>query len=121
MTQLTVRNRTLALVGAAVVLAVCGFAGGMATPAEGAVRHSIEGDLFYNYYVPPVGDQSVGAEMYLCPRPTPPLVGHTYISYQPLLPHEMLYRHCRHYKTIHEDAPPTHTKVHWNRRPLLCP
>ena len=46
--------------------------------------------LFYNYYVPPVGcttcgsQGSSGAELYISPRPTPPLVGHTYITYQPL-------------------------------------
>ena len=40
---------------------------------------------------------AMGAEMYLSPRPTPPLVGHTYITYQPLMPHEFLYRHHRSY------------------------
>ena len=41
-------------------------------------------DLFYNYYVPPVSccDRGAeGAELYVSPRPTPPLVGHTYITY----------------------------------------
>jgi hypothetical protein len=122
MTQLISRKRTLALVGAATLLAVWAVAGGMVATAQAEVRHSVQGDLFYNFYVPPVGDQSVGAEMYLCPRPTPPLVGHTYISYQPLLPHEMMYPHHRVYKTYHDDAPPTKTRVHWNHRCYwLCP
>jgi hypothetical protein len=112
MTQLIFRRRILALVGVAVVLTILGFVPGT---AYGEVRHSVPGDLFYNYYVPPVGEGSVGAQMYLCPRPTPPLVGHTYITYQPLLPHEMMYPHHRVYKTYHEDAPPTRTKVRWNR------
>src|SRR5215469_9938667 len=50
-------------------------------------------DLFYNYYVagtPP-------AQLYLSPRPTPPLVGHTYITYQALYPHEFMYHHSRSY------------------------
>lgn len=77
------------------------------------VRHSTAGDLFYNYYVPPVGYGSVGAQLYPCPRPTPPWVGHTYITYQPLMPHEFLYKHHRIYKTKHVDAPRTRTRVRW--------
>ena len=29
--------------------------------------------------------------------PTPPLVGHTYYTYQPLYPHEFMYAHKRVY------------------------
>ena len=64
-------------------------------------RHSTPGDLFYNFYSPPVGYGSVGAQLYPCPRPTPPMVGHTYVTYQPLMPHEFLYKHHRVYKTVH--------------------
>ena len=89
---------------------------GTAGPAQAAsVRHSAPGDLFYNEYVPPVGPGGVGAQLYPCPRPTPPFVGHTYITYQPLAPQEFLYPHARHYTTWHEDAPPTRTSVHWCR------
>jgi len=110
MTQSVFRGKILALVGTAVVLAVWGFV----TPAQAQwIRHSTSGDLFYNYYVPPVGGGSVGAQMYPCPRPTPPLVGHTYITYQPLMPHEFLYKHARVYWTKHDDAPPTRTSVIW--------
>lgn len=110
MTQSVFRKKILALVGTAVVLAVWGCV----TPAQAQwIRHSTSGDLFYNYYVPPVGGESVGAQMYLCPRPTPPLVGHTYITYQPLMPHEFLYPHARVYWTQHDDAPPTRTSVRW--------
>ena len=81
-------------------LTVLGVSLGTADSARAeVVRHSTPGDLFYNYYVPPVGPSSVGAELYPCPRPTPPLVGHTYITYQPLMPHEFLYKHHRHYTT----------------------
>ena len=77
------------------------------------VRRSTSGDLFSNYYVPPVGPNSVGAQLYPSPRPTPPMVGHTYITYPPLAPHEFLYRHGRVYWTSHADAPPTRTSVRW--------
>ena len=101
----------LALVGMVVTIALLLCTGSQAR-AE-LVRHSTAGDLFYNFYVPPVGDGSVGAKLYPCPRPTPPLVGHTYITYQPLMPHEFLYKHHRYYTTFHEDAPATRTSVHW--------
>jgi hypothetical protein len=109
MTEMCSRKKIIAVVGAAVLAA------GMLNSSASAqvVRHSQPGDLFYNYYVPPVGPCSAGAELYPCPRPTPPLVGHTYVTYQPLMPHEFMYRHSRHYTTFHEDAPPTHTCVHW--------
>jgi hypothetical protein len=51
--------------------------------------------------------------MYLSPRPVPPLVGHTYITYQPLMPHEFLYRHHRNYYTYHPYGGHTHTRVCW--------
>ena len=40
-------------------------------------------DLFYNYYAWP-SCTGLGAELYVSPRPVPPYVGQTYITYQPL-------------------------------------
>ncbi len=70
-------------------------------------------DLFYNYYVPPSGSGGVGAQLYVSPRPTPPWVGHTYITYPPLMPHEFLYKHFRVYRRCHPDARPTRTIAIW--------
>jgi len=53
-------------------------------------------DLFYNYYIGD-GCDLVGAQMYVAPLPVPPLVGHTYVTYQPLMPHELLYVHHHNY------------------------
>jgi hypothetical protein len=61
------------------------------------VRAAARNDLFSNYYVGGSYCGDVPAQLYLSPRPTPPLVGHTYITYQPLMPHEFLYPHSRHY------------------------
>lgn len=52
--------------------------------------------LFYNHYAD-AACGGVPAKLYVSPRPTPPFVGHTYITYEPLMPHENLYRHCRTY------------------------
>ena len=87
---------------------------GTSIQAQAGGRKSTTNDLFYNFYVPPVGYPSVGAELYPCPRPTPPVVGHTYVTYQPLMPHEFLYHHHRVYKTYHSDTGPTRTSVHWH-------
>ncbi len=53
-------------------------------------------DLFANYYVPPVCD-GLGAQLYVAPGPVPASVGHTYVTYQPLMPHEFLYPHYHSY------------------------
>jgi len=114
MTRIFSRTEVLALIGVAVLLATWSFFPGATSQAQAArVRHSTAGDLVYIYCVPPVGYESVGAQMYPCPRPTPPQVVHTYITYQPLMPQEFLYRHHRVYKTQHADAPRTRTSVRW--------
>ncbi len=70
-------------------------------------------DLFYNYYLAGGAGGGVPAQLYLSPRPTPALVGHTYITYQPLLPHEMLYKHHRTYYRTHPDGTGVRTKITW--------
>ena len=90
--------RAAAIAAVAIVGSI--VAGGNSAHAQDYCGPYSHPDLFYNYYVAPVscgGYGGVGAELYLCPRPTPPLVGHTYITYQPLDPHEFLYRHHRTY------------------------
>lgn len=49
-------------------------------------------DLFYNNYTQGHGN-SVNAQMYVAPLPVPAHVGHTYYTYQPFMPQEMLYAH----------------------------
>ncbi len=49
-------------------------------------------DLFYNYYTQGNYNQA-NAQMYISPLPTPPNVGHTFFTYQPFYPHELLYWH----------------------------
>ena len=52
--------------------------------------------LFHNYYVP-AGSGQFATQLYVAPLPVPTNVGHTYYTYQPLLPHELLYNHQRSY------------------------
>lgn len=77
-------------------------------------------DLFYNYYAQP----GVPAGMYPTPYPTPPVVGHTFYTYQPFYPHEFLYPHTRVYVNYHGDGSYNKTTVRWQRgymRPSPAP
>lgn len=70
-------------------------------------------DLFYNFYVPPTCG-GIGAELYISPVPVPANVGHTYYTYQPFMPHEMLYKHHRTYhRYYNEGRGLTRTSVRW--------
>ena len=109
-----VRRMLPVMIALAGVAAVCSLAPDPAQQAQAATRHRTSPDLFYNYYVPPVGG-GVGAELYLSPRPTPPVVGHTYVTYQPLMPHEFLYQHHRKYWRKNPDGGWTRTVVTWQQ------
>lgn len=65
--------------------------------AESAADQTpLAANLFYNYYTQG-GMNQVDAAMYIAPRPVPAYVGHSYYTYQPLLPHEHMYAHVRNY------------------------
>jgi hypothetical protein len=105
-----VRHAFALLIAAAAVLSVCGF-NPQPAQAQGPVGQA---DVFYNYYVPPGSPAGVAAAMYPCPRPTPPLVGHTYVTYAPLLPQQFLYNHQLSYCTCNCDGSMTRTTVRYN-------
>lgn len=91
----------------------------VAAPTQPAGQTHGQPDLFYNYYVPG-GPGGVPTAMYLAPRPVPPLVGHTYFTYQPLLPHEYLYQHQRKYYRYYDCGTGlTRTRVRYMRTPIL--
>lgn len=75
-------------------------------------------DLFYNFWQPPVCD-GVGAQMYIAPQPVPANVGHTYYTYQPFMPHEMLYDHHRTYHRYYDEGRGlTRASIRWYKSPL---
>lgn len=106
------RVLTMALVGATLLVAWHLAPDGL-PQAHAWGRQRTAPDLFYNFYVPPYGG-GVGAELYISPRPTPPLVGHTYYTYEPLMPHEFLRGHHRTYIRHHPDGRKTRTLVWWH-------
>lgn len=73
--------------------------------------------LFQNYYVGPPG---VPGQMYVSPLPVPPLVGYTWITYQPLEPHQFLYHHHKKYFSYHPGAAYNTTCVHYHHS-WFCP
>ena len=90
-------------------VAIAVLAAGLAAGAFGArsalawqrvISFQGKQDLFYNFYEGP-DPSGTAAAMYVSPRPVPVHVGHTYTTYQPLMPHEYLYRHTRsHYAHV---------------------
>lgn len=86
-------------------------------------------DLFYNFYSQ--GNcNSANAQMYISPVPVPQFVGHTFNTYQPLYPHEFMYRHQNRYHNNYDNGrgmnrtkvkysyPPVRTAVtnlYWNK------
>ena len=77
------------------------------------ISHQRPNDLFYNYYVGPY-PSGTAAQMYVSPQPVPAQMGHTYTTYQPFMPHEMLYKHRRSYYTNHADGGWTRTNVRYS-------
>ncbi|MBN2475623.1 MAG: hypothetical protein JXB62_13505 [Pirellulales bacterium] len=108
-----VRKPVLLMIAVIAVVTAWGFAPDGAPLAQAAGRHRTAPDLFYNYYVPSDSYGGVATQLYLSPRPTPPLVGHTYVTYQPLMPHEFLYRHHRVYSRYNPGSGWTQTMVIW--------
>jgi len=109
---MVLRRLRVTLVLAAFLVAL-GFLLGDSPQAYAVGRQRAANDRFYNYYVPPGPYGGPGAPLYVCPLPTPPHVGHTYYTYQPLMPHEFLYPHCRSYWRYHADGGVTRTFVTW--------
>lgn len=87
--------------------------------AQTTYRQRTAPDLFYNYYVPAGSYGGAAAKLYPCPRPTPRVVGHTYVTYQPLMPHEFLHPHYRRYYRWNPDGSWTSTSVCWYHK-CLC-
>lgn len=105
---MVLKSLRLAVLAAAVLIA-WGLAGSCSSAQDPCCPPPAGGGLFANYYAQP----GVPASLYPAPRPTPPFVGHTYITYEALYPHEFLYRHHRVYETNHADGGLTRTRVHW--------
>lgn len=92
-------------------LAVCCLLN-VLVPAKVDAAHP---DIFYNFYNgPSASGAGVPVQLYVAPRPTPPLVGHTWVTYPPLMPHEFLYHHKRCYYKYYRNGGYTTSHVCWH-------
>ena len=74
-------------------------------------------DIFYNYYVP--NNSGSTAAAFPAPYPTPSHVGHTYYTYQPLMPNEFLYQHHRSYRQYYNNGMGMNrARVVWYNNPV---
>jgi hypothetical protein len=90
------------LIAAAVVVA-----GGLmvsAVQAQGSGPGTLSNNLFNQYYTQG-GANLTNAALYPAPHPVPYKVGNTYYTYQPLMPHELMWQHSRNYYNYY--APPS--------------
>ena len=107
---------TLAVVSA---LMLMGPRPAQAEPCCEGYGDNFRPDLFYNNYAPQASCGGQPVSMYPAPHPTPPLVGHTYYTYQPLLPHEFLYPHRRVYhRYYNQNMGLTRTTIVWHKDPI---
>ena len=57
--------------------------------------------------------------MYISPLPTPHFVGHTYFTYQPFYPHELMYGHKDRFHNYYDNGRGLNrTKVHYSTEPI---
>lgn len=111
--MLTCLSRTLFVV---VLIAIAGQATQIAEAGEGrwkrVISYQDKNDLFANYYEGP-NPSGTAAQMYISPVPVPAHAGHTYTTYQPLMPHEYTYKHTRSHYAYQQGAGWTRSKVRY--------
>jgi hypothetical protein len=81
------------------------------------ISYQDKNDLFANYQVGP-NPSGTAAPMYISPQPVPAHVGHTYTTYQPLMPHEYLYKHTRSHYAYAPGCGWTRSKVRYGTHGL---
>ncbi len=83
------------------------------TDVNCARNHYGNPDLFANYYAQ-ANCGGIAAQMYIAPVPVPATMGHTYYTYQPFMPHELLYKHHRTYHRYYDEGRGfTRTHIRW--------
>ncbi len=87
------------ILAALVMFAVLAFVSQTASAQTG--KGNLPNYLFSQYTTQ--GQGGVTAGKYPAPHPVPPYVGESYYTYQPLMPHEMMYEHQRSYYNYYND------------------
>ncbi|MEO1528380.1 MAG: hypothetical protein AAFX06_23405 [Planctomycetota bacterium] len=75
-------------------------------------------DLFYNFFSQGNCNQT-NAQMYISPLPVPHFVGHTYYTYQPFYPHELMYGHKNRFHNYYDNGRGLNrTRVNYSTDPI---
>lgn len=69
----------------------------VAAPAAAQFGNGNSANNLFSQYSTQPGASMTQAGMYPAPHDVPEHVGHSYYTYQPLMPHEMMYQHTRNY------------------------
>lgn len=85
-----IRNLVLAT-GLAVTMTVA------ASPAAAQFGTGNTPNSLFSQYTTQPGASATQSALYPAPHHVPANVGHSYYTYQPLMPHEMMYQHTRNY------------------------
>ena len=85
-----------------VAVAAVAFLGLHVQTAFAQSNGSLTNNLFAQYYTR--GASPATAELYPAPHPVPNHVGSSSYTYQPLMPHEMMYAHQRNYYNYYGDG-----------------
>ena len=75
--------------------------------SESSFAQISQGDLpdkLFSQYTTQGAASSATSAAYPAPHPVPSNVGSSYYTYQPLMPHEMLYVHSRNYFNYYDDS-----------------
>ena len=99
------RQKECRMIQKFIVAACCLVA--VALVSETSIAQVSQGNLpnqLFSQYTTQGGASSAAAGMYPAPHPVPRNVGGSYYTYQPLMPHEMLYTHSRNYFNYHNDS-----------------
>jgi len=88
------------------IVAVCCLVA-VSLVSETSFAQTSQGNLpnhLFSQYTTQGGASSATAGMYPAPHPVPGNVGSSYYTYQPLMPHEMMYSHSRNYFNYYNDS-----------------
>ena len=88
------------------VIAICCIVA-ISFVSESSFAQTSQGDLpnkLFSQYTTQGSASTATAGMYPAPHPVPSNVGASYYTYQPLMPHEMMYPHSRNYFNYYNDS-----------------
>jgi hypothetical protein len=88
----------------AIAIAICGMFAATSKAQDGYSPVYNPGQNVFNNYFTQGGANQATAAAYISPVGVPGWVGHTYITYEPLYPHEFMYHHKHRYHSYYDNG-----------------